>query len=232
MGHPVYEIIDQNDNFVVINKFQNVSVHKDQNDTGLTMQLQDDLTLSKIFLVHRLDKITSGLMIFAKNVETASEFGKKFSQRQISKYYLAVSDKKPRRKQGAIIGDMAKARRGGWKLLPSKEDPAITQFFSTSIKPGFRLFIIKPTTGKTHQIRVALKSEGAPIYGDQLYGGTEADRVYLHAYQLCFEYDGKKFEYRCLPKEGALLDQDALQVINDFCSQPHVLSWPNLKKGK
>lgn len=227
----MYEIIDQTDDFVVINKCQGISVHKDQNATGLTMQLQQDLGLQQIYLIHRLDKITSGVMVFAKNAEAASELSRQFRERLVSKYYLAISDRKPRRKQGAIVGDMAKARRGSWKLLSSKTQPAVTQFFSVSLKPGFRLFIIKPTTGKTHQIRVALKSEGAPIYGDGLYGGEAAERVHLHAYILSFEYGGVAHNYSCLPKEG-LFDEHAQQLIESFCSKPEQLNWPNIKIGK
>ncbi|WP_292950406.1 pseudouridine synthase, partial [Neptuniibacter sp. UBA847] len=133
----MYEIVDQTESFVMINKSQGVSVHKDQNDTGLTMQLQKDLGLKQIYLIHRLDKITSGLMVFAKSAEAASELSRLFRERLVSKFYLAISDRKPRRKQGAIIGDMAKSRRGSWKLLSAKTDPAITQFFSVSLKPGF-----------------------------------------------------------------------------------------------
>ncbi|MAY43329.1 TIGR01621 family pseudouridine synthase [Neptuniibacter sp. UBA6509] len=228
----MYEIVDQTESFVMINKSQGVSVHKDQNDTGLTMQLQKDLGLKQIYLIHRLDKITSGLMVFAKSAEAASELSRLFRERLVSKFYLAISDRKPRRKQGAIIGDMAKSRRGSWKLLSAKTDPAITQFFSVSLKPGFRLFILKPTTGKTHQIRVALKSEGAPIYGDSLYSGSSADRVYLHAYRLSFEYQGTLHSYSCLPQDGALFDHDAQLLIDDFCSNPEQINWPNLKIGK
>jgi tRNA pseudouridine32 synthase/23S rRNA pseudouridine746 synthase len=227
----VYEIIDQTDSFIVINKSQGVSVHKDQNETGLTMQLQKDLNLSQIYLVHRLDKVTSGLMVFAKNPEAASQLSEQFRERSVSKYYLAVSDKKPKRKQGAIIGDMAKGRRGGWKLLSTKTSPAMTQFFSVSLRPGLRLFIVKPTTGKTHQIRVALKSEGVPICGDQLYAGSESDRVYLHAYSLIFNFEGQHYDYCCFPHDGALFDDAARQVITDFCCKPDQMNWPSIRKG-
>ena len=61
---------------------------------------------------------------------------------------------------------MQKARNGAWKLCQSKENPAITRFESVSCEPNLRLFILKPQTGKTHQLRVAMKSLGSPILGD------------------------------------------------------------------
>lgn len=228
MGLNVYQIIDQTEDFLVINKSQGISVHKDQNETGLTMQLKDDLKLEALFLVHRLDKVTSGILVFAKHAQAASILSAQFRERQVTKYYLAISARKPRRKQGAIVGDMAKARRGSWKLLSSKENPAKTQFFSTSLMPGFRLFIIKPCTGKTHQIRVALKSEGAPILGDQLYGGVASDRVYLHAFGLGFSYDDQQYHYQCLPDEDELFGDDFKRVVNDFFGCPADLKWPNI----
>ena len=232
MGLCVYQIIDQTDDLLVINKSQGVSVHKDQNDTGLTMQLKDDLKLDELYLIHRLDKVTSGLLLFAKQAKAAAALSALFRERKVTKYYLAISAKKPRRKQGAIIGDMVKARRGSWKLLLSKENPAITQFFSTSLAPGFRLFIIKPYTGKTHQIRVALKSEGSPILGDQLYAGLESDRVYLHAFSLSFSYDNQQYNYSCLPNEGELFGSDFKRVVSDFFEHPDRLKWPKITINK
>ena len=67
-----------------------------------------------------------------------------------------------------------------------------------------RLFRIRPETGKTHQIRVALKSVSAPILGDERYGGSAADRGYLHAWRLSFEHDGELFDIALPPAEGAL----------------------------
>lgn len=61
---------------------------------------------------------------------------------------------------------------------------------------------MQPKTGKTHQLRVAMKSLGSPILGDKLYSGSQADRVYLHAYQLDFEYENEKISVQALPTSG------------------------------
>lgn len=192
------------------------------------MLLQQQLGTEQLYLVHRLDKITSGLMVFAKSSAAASVLAQQFSDRTVSKFYLAVSAAKPKRKQGLVSGDMAKARRGSWKLLKRAINPAITQFVSCSLKPGFRLFLLKPTTGKTHQIRVALKSEGAPILGDLTYGGVKADRTYLHAYSLAFSFAGEQYSYINFPEQGEFFDEPALATIKANYSRPSEIDWPQL----
>ncbi len=192
------------------------------------MDLQRQLGLDDLYMVHRLDKVTSGVMVFALNAEVAADLAEQFKQREVVKYYLALSDRKPRRKQGAIVGDMEKARRGGWKLLHSKQNPAVTQFFSASVKPGLRLFIVKPSTGKTHQIRVALKSEGSPILGDGIYGSTKSDRTYLHAFSLAFKVKGENYRFSCLPDESENFDQQCLELITEKYNYPDDLAWPKI----
>lgn len=203
------EILFQHPDFVVIHKPCGISVHKDEEDIGLTQHLANQLGVEKLWLVHRLDKVTSGLLMLALNAQAASTLSQLFAQHQIHKTYLALSDKKPKKKQGLIIGDMEKARRGAWKLLPSKQNPAITRFHSISLQPNLRLFVLKPQTGKTHQLRVAMKSLGSSILGDRLYAGTSLaiDRTYLHAYRLQFIYQAQHFDIQSLPKCGALFQQ-------------------------
>lgn len=198
------DIIYQTDDFIIIYKPCGISVHKDQSEIGLTTLLAEQFGVPQVWLVHRLDKVTSGLLILALNAESAAEFFRLFSEHHIQKTYLALSNQKPKKKQGLIVGDMQKARNGAWKLCQSKENPAITRFESVSCEPNLRLFILKPQTGKTHQLRVAMKSLGSPILGDMLYGkNTEnIDRTYLHAARLQFEFKGQAFDVFISPKEG------------------------------
>ena len=198
------EVVYQHSDFIIINKPEGISVHKDQAEQGLTELVAKQLNVPQVWLVHRLDKVTSGLLILALNTESAAEFSRLFSEHKIHKTYLALSNQKPKKKQGLIIGDMKKARDGAWKLCQTKENPAITRFESVSCEPNLRLFILKPQTGKTHQLRVAMKSLGSPILGDGLYGKNteEIDRTYLHAARLQFEFKGQAFDVFTLPKEG------------------------------
>ena len=194
-------IIHDNPDFLVANKPTDLSFHQQDGLDGLQRQLETQ-TAHKLWPVHRLDKITSGVIIFAKSASAAAVFGNLFEHRQIAKTYLALSDRKPKKKMGKVIGDMAKSRSGGWKLTQLKTNPAITEFKSQALTPGIRLFVIKPTTGKTHQIRVALKSLGAPILGDIRYAGTPADRGYLHSYSLQFNWNDSLMKFKAWPNSG------------------------------
>jgi tRNA pseudouridine32 synthase / 23S rRNA pseudouridine746 synthase len=160
-------LIFENDAFIIASKPAGVNFHSEE-EAGFVVQVSQQLGIP-LFPVHRLDKMTSGLVILAKNSETAAQFGKMFENREIEKYYLALSMRKPKKKMGWIKGDMTSARRGDYKLLTTMENPAITQFISCALRTHERFFLVKPHTGKTHQIRVALKSLGSPIAGDERY---------------------------------------------------------------
>jgi len=233
----VYKIISQEDDFIIIDKSANINFH-DEGDLGqgLFSQIKAELALDNtqsLFPVHRLDKMTSGLLIFAKTLSCAQAFQKMFSEHKIEKFYLAISDKKPTKKQGLIKGDMAKSRRGTWKLLRTNNNAAITQFFSYHLQDKKRLFLLKPHTGKTHQIRVALASLGAPIMGDNRYypkasNKENIDRGYLHAYALYFEYLGKPYQYILPPSSGEFFLQTSTVNTLSNLSTPCKLHWPKV----
>jgi tRNA pseudouridine32 synthase/23S rRNA pseudouridine746 synthase len=197
-------IVYDHPSFVIAHKSAGVNFHSEE-EAGFVVQVSEQLGIS-LFPVHRLDKMTSGLVILAKNSETAAQFGKMFENREVEKYYLAISMRKPKKKMGWIKGDMASARRGDYKLLTTMENPAITQFVSCALRTHERFFLIKPHTGKTHQIRVALKSLGSPIAGDERYAQADEarkeERGYLHAYALRFTLNDEAFSFVYPPDEG------------------------------
>jgi tRNA pseudouridine32 synthase/23S rRNA pseudouridine746 synthase len=208
--------------------------------------------------VHRIDKATSGLLICSKNSQATSVLSQAFQNRLVEKYYLAISEHKPIKKQGLIIGDMLRTRNGSWKLSKTQINPAVTQFFSYSLNNinnfNGRLFILKPQTGKTHQLRVALKTINASILGDSRYGKIKKvinlasydsnnndkvllnsntglfDRMHLHAYVLRFDFNNKKYCYRVLPEGGEFTDQ-LNDYIETILNQPWTLKWPVFKKA-
>ena len=219
-------MLDHNDDFIVVNKSPGITVQRDGQQPGLLELVARDLKLPHVYPVHRLDRETSGLVILARTKESNRELSGIFAQREIRKFYIALSNQKPRKKQGAIIGDMEKARRGSWKLSKSLDNPAITQMFSCSMAPGIRLFLLRPKTGKTHQLRVALKSIGAPILGDERYGADASDRMYLHAWQLQFEWRGRALRYEALPEPGELFTRPEFESALAAYRQPETLDWP------
>lgn len=223
------EIIDEQKDFIVVNKPAGVGFHDETGVEGFFNQVKSLLKIECLYPVHRLDKITSGLIIFAKSKLAAAQFQKLFENREIDKYYLAISNNKPKKKQGLIKGDMTKSRRGMWKLLRTQNNPAISQFFSYSVKEGTRLYIIKPFTGKTHQIRVALNSIGAPILGDILYNQSSCvDRGYLHAYAIKFKFGGGNYSYVCTPQSGNEFISEGTQALIETLHYPWDLPWPKV----
>ncbi|WP_299802946.1 TIGR01621 family pseudouridine synthase [uncultured Shewanella sp.] len=226
----MYQVIADERDFIVINKSAEVHFHSQDGTAGVVAQAEADLGI-KLYAVHRLDTLTSGLIILAKSSTAAAEFTRMFSAHLVQKYYLALAKGKPKKKQGWVIGDMAKSRRSMHKLLRSTDNPAITQFFSRSIAEGERLYLLKPHSGKTHQLRVALASIGVPILGDTLYGGESADRGYLHAYSLHFNYLDQDYNYTVAPQEGSVFTGSAVNLQLQEWQQPHDLAWPKLKKA-
>lgn len=208
-----------------------------------------------IYVVHRLDTHTSGCLVLAKNKACAAMLSELFAYRSIHKYYLAISDKKSNKKQGRITGLMQKSRNGCYQLSKSKAKPsftsttsnqnilnqstthantpnsqnnAVTFFFRQKLNntnKNLYLYYLKPVTGKTHQLRVALKSIGSPILGDTRYKGSSADRLYLHSHSLSFTYKGKIMKAQCLPQMDAVFTEDCFTQVSEPCK----LDWPRYR---
>ena len=217
------QIIFQHTDFVVAVKPAGLSFHSEEG-AGFVALLSQQLN-QPLYPVHRLDKVTSGLLLLAKHAQAAAQLSELFVQRQVDKYYIALIDNRPKKKQGWIIGDMAKSRRGCFKLLKSKENPAITRFESGSVLPGLRACLLKPVTGKTHQLRVALKSLGAPILGDLSYGGTKSDRVYLHAFTLQFVWQAQVYRFQHCPEPAGQFAACFEHALFERWQYPEQLEW-------
>jgi len=218
-------VIHEHQDWLLCHKPSGLDFHDDGENQGFMTQISKQQGMH-LLPVHRLDKPTSGLILVAKSQQACSELCELFAKREIQKFYLAICPSSLKKKQGKVTGDMAKSRRGAFKLLKTAENPAITQFFSHSVAEGLRLCLLKPKTGKTHQLRVALKSLGGAIMGDKLYGAKEADRLYLHAFALKFTYDAKEYEFINKPDNGELFLQPACLDQIETWQQPWSLNWP------
>ncbi len=185
------EVLYEDDDCVVINKPVGVLTHSKGafNPEGtvaswLRSRLKD-LEGSRGGIVHRLDRATSGVMICAKNPEALSWLQKQFSQRKTKKTYMAVVqgamnpesaiidmpiERNPKAPSTFRVGNQGKAARTTYRTVLANE--------------SYSLLELKPETGRTHQLRVHLATQGHPIVGDTLYAGQKADRLYLHAAEL------------------------------------------------
>lgn len=219
------EIVHRGVGFWVINKPAGLSFHMDEGESGVIRLLKETYPEQDFFPVHRLDKMTSGLLIVALHREAAAAFGELFEKHLVEKRYVALSAKKPKKKQGTIKGGMEPSRRGQWRLTQRQDNLAVTQFFSAAFE-GKRVFYLRPLTGKTHQIRVALKSVGSPILGDARYAGEVSDRGYLHAYSLSFAWQGEQQVFCLPPSEGEYFNESFAEFLKQNFNEASI-KWPS-----
>lgn len=143
-------------------------------------------------IVHRLDKETSGLMLVAKNDETQEALSRMLKDREIEKHYRALAEGKFKEPEGEIDAAIDRSKKDRKKMAVDPEGrPAVTRWKVIAEGNGCTLLDVHILTGRTHQIRVHLKSIGHPVCGDELYGngkGIKVPCLMLHAYSLDFEH--------------------------------------------
>ena len=147
-------------------------------------------------IVHRLDKETSGLMLVAKNDETQEELSRMLKDREIEKHYRALAEGRFKEPEGEIDAPIDRSKKDRKKMAVDPEGrPAVTRWKVLAEAPGCTLLDVHILTGRTHQIRVHLKSIGHPVCGDELYGyekGAKVPCLMLHAYSLSFSHPRTK----------------------------------------
>ncbi len=145
----------------------------------------DGLEGERAGIVHRLDRMTSGIMICAKNQESHKWLQKQFAQRKVKKTYVAIINAGLEPKKAIIDMPIERDPRSPKQFRVGKSGKeAQTNYEVVESNHQYSRIILKPETGRTHQLRVHLKQLGYPIIGDILYGGKEYSRLMLHAKEL------------------------------------------------
>ena len=139
--------------------------------------------------VHRLDRDTSGCLLLARNPKALRRFNAAFEAGEVTKLYLAVLDGVPEAQEGQVDLPLAKvsSREGGWRMVPDARTgkSASTLWRIVAVSGGRALVAFRPTTGRTHQLRVhAAAGIGVPIAGDPIYGRKGEGGMLLHARAL------------------------------------------------
>ena len=185
-------ILYEDDDVIVVNKPSGLLTHAKGG-------LSDEPTVAEIIrpktsfatdtdrpgIVHRLDRDTSGLLIIAKNPESAAHLQRQFAERTAKKTYIAITDGKPKLNAAKIdlpIGRNPSAP-STFRIDPNGK-PAQTTYHVLTENDTRSLVELKPTTGRTHQLRVHLAHLNAPILGDRVYGKSSDCRMMLHAQKL------------------------------------------------
>ena len=185
-------ILYEDDDVLVVNKPSGLLTHAKGG-------LSDEPTVAEIIrpktsfatdtdrpgIVHRLDRDTSGLLIIAKNPESAAHLQRQFAERTAKKTYIAITDGRPKLNAAKIdlpIGRNPSAP-STFRIDPNGK-PAQTTYYVLAENDTQSLVELKPTTGRTHQLRVHLEHLNAPILGDRVYGKSSDCRMMLHAQKL------------------------------------------------
>lgn len=136
-------------------------------------------------IVHRLDRATSGVMICAKTPEALSWLQKQFSTRKVKKSYVAIVNGELALPEAIIDMPIARnPKKPQTFRVGSNGKPAVTAYKVLQTNGNQSLIALKPTTGRTHQLRVHLAHMKHPIVGDTFYQGAPAERLFLHALSL------------------------------------------------
>lgn len=200
------QIIYQDDSLVVINKpsglLSNPGRAPETQDCALTRLQQQ---FAEIYLVHRLDCETSGILVFAKTKAAEIHLKKQFEARQTEKTYLAEVAGTPKQLSGEmdwpLIAD--KTRVPLQKVDQDSGKKALTHYRVLQIHPASSLIELKPVTGRTHQLRVHLLTLGHAILGDNFYAPKSiknaSDRLCLHALSLKISHPqtNQLIEFHC-----------------------------------
>ena len=159
-------------------------------------------------LVHRLDRPTGGVMVFARTSKSASRLSKQIKEGNLKKTYLAVVPNF-NLKKGTFIDYLEKDKNNN-SIIASKEKGkyAKLNFETITKKNNNALVKIDLLTGRHHQIRVQFSSRGYPLYGDQRYGKMDKKQLALFAYKLEFIHPvtKEKMVFKKEPNYGVFLD--------------------------
>jgi len=175
---------------------------------GMPELLRQELGTSDIRTVHRLDRVVSGLMVLARNAESASNLSEQIRRGSFEKEYLAVIHGLPERKTGELRDLLLrnKQERKTYVVdeLAKGVQEAILRYRTVDAKDGMTKVAIELVTGRTHQIRAQFSSRGLPLVGDRKYSTNEDGcEIALWSYRLAFGHPatGKRMEFTHQPPE-------------------------------
>lgn len=195
-SHRRMKIVYEDDDIIIINKgYGLLSMGNDKVKEGTAYSILKDYVkwsnpANKIFIVHRLDRDTSGLMMFAKTPEAKEAMQHNWNNMVLNRKYLAVVEGAPEEAQGTIRSYLVENSKFEVYSTDNPEEGqlAVTRYKTLSAGKRFALLEVELDTGRKNQIRVHMKGLGHPISGDRKYGASPSPihRLCLHAQTLRF----------------------------------------------
>jgi tRNA pseudouridine32 synthase / 23S rRNA pseudouridine746 synthase len=217
-------VVFEDEAVLVLNKPAGVSVMGERHETDLVRLAA--AAGEELFPVHRIDKVTSGAVLFAKQLRWHGPLTRQFAARTVGKTYLAITAPGGLPARGVIdlplstgrksrvrvaaprASIVADADRGTWSVPESevfahvRTYPSVTAFATVWQDGRHALLAVRPVTGRRHQIRVHLAWIGHPVEGDPLFGPADAPRTLLHSWRLAFDAawrDGSRVRAEAAP---------------------------------
>ena len=211
-------VVYEDNHIIVVVKPQNIPTQEDESKDKDMLTIVKEYIKEKenkpgnvyVGLVHRLDRPTGGLLVFAKTSKAASRLDEQIREGQMTKRYLAVVNGAPRENRAKLINHLKKnARTNTVQVVPeltTGAKRAELDYVVLEKKDKVSLVDVKLHTGRSHQIRVQLKNIGCPIYGDVRYGGdilAKGHNLALWAFELRFVHPTTKqnLTFICYPPE-------------------------------
>jgi 23S rRNA pseudouridine1911/1915/1917 synthase len=198
------EVIHETNDYIVVNKAAGlISEKSSYEDCTVEVQVLNHLLEKNpkpfVGVIHRLDRVTSGVLIFAKKKRTLVDFNELFSSRKIQKTYLAIVKKKPQKNEDELHNFLVKNNlKKRADIVESKSKAAQECILSYEVVGqndyGY-LLEIKPKTGRFHQIRAQLSHIELPVIGDEKYGSDQEYLplcICLHAWKLTYQVPGSE----------------------------------------
>ena len=181
--------IFENNDFIVLEKWSKIATQG-----GSKIKISIDHIIKNISsqyrLVHRLDKETSGLLLIAKNLNSAKKLSFLFKQKEITKFYIALCEGNPKNNSSQVKLEI--------KNKKLKTENTLTNYKVVNKNKSISSILFSPQTGKTHQLRIVSKNLGCPIVGDNKYNIHSKyvkESLMLHAFALKFTINKKQFEF-------------------------------------
>lgn len=193
----MFTVLYENDDIIAVAKPENIaSIPERRNTADSVVAILSRETDKKVWVVHRLDKEVSGVILFAKNAEIHRHLNRQFEERRIRKTYLGLVWGQLKETSGEIAYPVRAFGSGRMGVDHMKGKPALTGYQVLQVLDGFTLLNLFPHTGRRHQIRVHLYALGYPLAGDIRYGDRRIQetipRLMLHASSITFEDRSKE----------------------------------------
>jgi 23S rRNA (cytosine1962-C5)-methyltransferase len=207
-------VLFEDDHLLVVNKPAGINTHAPAPYAGEGIYdwlRHREARWARLAIIHRLDKETSGVLVFSKSTAGNQSLTQQFAGRTVEKKYLLLTDRATKQQEFTVrsnlarVGQKYRSRSHGGELAETRFRMVHGPTSGWNVGPGHILVEAKPLTGRTHQIRVHAAEQGFPIVGDTLYGGTSAARVFLHALTLSIAHpiSGERLGFQAPVGSGA-----------------------------